>query len=208
MRQPDRPEAGRFEPAARPDERRPDVDLAARLSRLPAAHPSADAGPSRDAPSPEPERQNWWEAGPGSSSVRVADRLAEPADWPARPGRAGKHEAYEPGERDDADPEDRAAEDATGDRAADGAKDARPDEDAGADDDTGPDHDADAGQGQQGGGRGGLGGHGRRFAGVPAAGRDPYRPWFAGSSDQPWFAASPDGLLGDQEAGRGPTPGG
>jgi len=201
MRQPERPEGARLPPDTRPAERPSAEDLAARLLRLPAGHPSHEAGPPRDAreavrarpgpaQSPELERENWWEAGPGSRSVRVDD-------WRGRPDRDGR-EASEAGEPDDPEPGEWTSEDTAerpGESDADGA----------------PEDDASAGHGEhrRGLGLGWPGERSRRAVGVPPAGRDPYRPWFAGSSDHPWFAASPDGLLagpGDQEAGA--TPGG
>jgi hypothetical protein len=144
MRSPDRPEAAGL---------RRDT-LAARLLRLPDAHPSSlrGDGAEGDRPREAADNEPWW----------PADQAAEPED------AAGAEEA------DYADYADDAADDVPGpDATADQAEPGQP----------GVDRPAGSGPERRAAGR--TGG-----CGIPGAGREPYRPWFAdgdGGAD-PWFA--------------------
>ncbi|HXW43727.1 MAG TPA: hypothetical protein VEL03_03000 [Streptosporangiaceae bacterium] len=184
MQQADRPEAGRSGADSRAGRPAQTHDLAARLLRLPAGHPSGDcaapepasdarghsgAEPSVRPDADQPERENWWQRGPG----------------PDEPGTADGPEPGEPeGGPDDGE------------------------ESAGDEDDEAADDDRRAGRKAS----GWLGERGGRAAGGATASRGPYRPWFTGDPGQPWFASGPDGLLpepDDHDASRdGPTPGG
>ncbi len=202
MRQPDRPEAGRSDDDSQPGGRGQAADLSARLLRLPAGHPSGDrgtpgaAGDSRGSGRSlagrhdrEPERENWRERGPGPQRSGLKDwrswpdRDADDQYWPGEWEDSGAGACESSGSGGIEDPE-------SGERQG-GADDG--DDATAAEDDLAGDTGRHAGPR---GGRGWLGEHGGGPAGAPAAGRGPYRPWFAGDSAQPWFATDSDDLLG------------
>jgi hypothetical protein len=207
--QPDRPDAGRSDPDSRAAGRARAQDLSARLSRLPAGHPSGDrgAGPDPD----QTGRDEWW---------RVPD------DWRSRPaGSAGGQDSWADGQDSWADEQDSWAEERAdaGPGAAQvrSGEDLEPGEPQGAQGDADEAADADDDMGDEpgrsdgrGAGRGWLGERAGRPAAGPARGREAYRPWFTGESAEPWFAAGSDGAPSDPDqpgSGRsrgGPTPGG
>jgi len=234
MPQPDQPDAGRSDPDSRAVERARAQDLSARLLRLPAAHPSGDRGTSAAAgdswrgsrPEPltaaeEPERENWWERGPGPAEPRPGDWRPWQKDRRSRPdGTESRPDAWEDsGPGDVVDSESGVDDDTAAGQGSPGE----------SDEVTGPEDGTAAEPGTSDGGRAGRGSlaaRGGRPIGLPAASRDSYRPWFTADSAPPWFAsgsaavprgqdsllAGADGALPvPDDAGPGPgrtTPGG